>query len=652
VIGDRIFVDVDGDGQFDPGEGLAGVDVVLTGDFNGDGTPDTVTVTTGADGLYSFSGLPTNNVTYTITPDVNDLPPGLVNTADPDGGTPGTSTVTLTAANPTTDTQDFGYRGQGVIGDRIFVDVDGDGAFDPGEGLAGVDVVLTGDFNGDGTPETLTVTTGPDGLYSFSGLPTNNVTYTITPDVNDLPPGLVNTADPDGGTPGTSTVTLTAANPTTDTQDFGYRGTGTIGDRIFIDIDNDGVADPGEGLGGVRITLVGDFNGDGTPETVTTTTAPNGSYTFANLPTNNVTYTVTVDPSTLPPDLTNTFDPNGGNDNTSTVTLTTPNQTNNDQDFGYRGQGVIGDRIFIDRDRDGQFDPGEGLTGVDVTLVGDFNGDGTNETITTTTGADGLYQFTGLPTGNRLGIDYTVAVDRNDLPPGLRNVIDPDGGNNSTAVVNLSPAQLVNNDQDFGYRRPAVPPPVVPQPPDRPEPKPEPEPETPFLFAYDWFNDFGRSGADGNDSLPLISSPEVLREAILPLAPIYSGEADPGATLVVTLYNARGQQIGSQTVMVDSGGNWLASFPSSIMKDYPTDVRIEQIDAPYSFGQSTGRNLRAYFAPVVINPSQFISQASRIMDGSESAPLLGGLAVENPIGLGTVKYGDEVLTTGSYASGR
>jgi hypothetical protein len=137
---------------------------------------------------------------------------------------------------------------------------------------------------------------------------------------------------------------------------------------------------------------------------------------------------------------------------------------------------------------------------------------------------------------------------------------------------------------------------------------------------------------------------DVWREPILPLAPIYSGEADPGSTLVIELYNANGDRVGEQTVVVDAGGNWLASFPSSQIKDYPSGVRITEYAAPYASPTTSGRNLRNFFAPA-LNAGQFSfgGQDSTPLDPRAAAPLLSGLNLANPLELGDVKYGSELL---------
>ena len=78
-------------------------------------------------------------------------------------------------------------------------------------------------------------------------------------------------------------------------QDFGYQGTGSIGDNIYWDVNNNGVRDGGEvGLYNVSVALEIDFDLNGSIDhTLTTTTDINGNYLFAGLMASN--YTVIVD---------------------------------------------------------------------------------------------------------------------------------------------------------------------------------------------------------------------------------------------------------------------------------------------------------------------------------------------------------------------
>ncbi|MFO0878956.1 MAG: SdrD B-like domain-containing protein [Gemmataceae bacterium] len=112
--------------------------------------------------------------------------------------------------------------------------------------------------------------------------------------------------------------------PTDLTRDFGYRGPGSIGDTIFLDVNNNGVPDTGEGIANVTVTLTGDLDGDGVDETVTATTDTNGLYLFSGLRTTaaGVTYTVAVNSATLPAGVAQTVDPDGTLNNQSSSTLT------------------------------------------------------------------------------------------------------------------------------------------------------------------------------------------------------------------------------------------------------------------------------------------------------------------------------------------
>ena len=170
-----------------------------------------------------------------------------------------------------------------------------------------------------------------------------------------------------------------------------------------------------------------------------------------------------------------------------------------------------------------------------------------------------------------------------------------------------------------------------------------------FVFAFDTFHNFSDRSREGFDEPA--KEPEIYRLPILPLAPIYSGEADPGATLFISLVNARGITIGEQTVMADAGGNWLVTFPSTTIRDVPSSVRITEIPAPYSLEDGAGYNLRTYFSPA-LNPGHFFTGAQmNALLGARPAPLLGGLGLENPLQLGAVKYGGELLGSQATASG-
>ncbi|WP_144720338.1 SdrD B-like domain-containing protein [Agrococcus jejuensis] len=439
-IGDRIWLDQDGDGVQDAGEpGLVGVTVELT--FTGrTGEVSTFTTTTGDDGIYGFANLPAGDYVVRVT---GALPAGVTNSFDPDAaaGEDGDSVASGSlGAGQTLATIDFGYRADVLLGDRVWLDLDGDGVQGPAEpGLEGVTVTATGP-NG----LVFTTTTDADGDYLFTEVVEGIWTVTIG---EGLPDGVTPTADFDGtGTPGVSIVELGAAGSLL--QDFGYRGSASVGDLVWLDLDGDGVQGSGEpGLAGVTVTLT--IVREGLEDVVlTTTTDALGAYAFTGLPAGTVT--IAVDAATLPPGVTWTHDLDEDADGTTTLDLAT-GDARTDVDFGVRGSASLGDLVWLDQDGDGeQGDAEHGLGGVTVALewegVDGVLDSADDVTFTTTTDADGAYGFANLPAG-----DYRVRVDASTLPGGLAATFDEDGGRDGASLAVLEEGDE-HTTADFGYR--------------------------------------------------------------------------------------------------------------------------------------------------------------------------------------------------------
>ncbi len=441
-IGDAVFLDQNGDGTQGPSEpGLSGVTVELT--FIGaNGETATFSAVTDGSGQYLFENLPAGSFTVVV---VGGVPEGVDNSADPDGGADSTADLVLADGGERLDL-DFGYDADSLLGDRVWWDLDRDGIQDAGEpGIPGVVVTVIGP-NG----LTFTATTAADGSYLFQDLPSGDFDVTIT---SGLPGGFTATADADGGNDSTSTLTLTTQDLD---QDFGYAGSSSLGDFVWLDRDGDGIQDPAEpGLSGVDVTLIwAGPDGDlATADNVTfiTTTDIDGGYGFIGLPAGE--YRVVVDVADLPSGLDASFDLDDGTvapDHTWVGTLGA-SETKSDVDFGYLGGASIGDFVWFDRDGDGFQDAGEpGIGSVDVSLTwagpdGVFaNAD--DEVFATTTGADGLYTFDGLSAGL-----FLVDIDDSTLPAGMGNTFDRDGDLNGSSPVTLTDNAVVR-DVDFGYR--------------------------------------------------------------------------------------------------------------------------------------------------------------------------------------------------------
>ena len=247
------------------------------------------------------------------------------------------------------------------VGDRVWIDRNGDGVQGAGEpGINGVRVFI--DSNGNGTyqvGEPNAITFG-DGSYYIGNL--NAGTYSVCIDTTTLPTGATQIFDLDGvATANKASVTLIGAQHRADL-DFGYRGTLSIGDLVWNDVDGDGANTSESGIANVRVYI--DSNGNGvwdSTEAFATTNA-SGIYSITNL--FNGTYTVRVDTTTLPNSMAQTYDlTSPSTDNQATVTLTGASRT--DVDFGYRDDATIGDRVWNDRNNNGVQDAGEpGIEGV------------------------------------------------------------------------------------------------------------------------------------------------------------------------------------------------------------------------------------------------------------------------------------------------
>ena len=232
-----------------------------------------------------------------------------------------------------------------------------------------------------------------------------------------------------------------------------------------------------------------------------------------------------------------------------------------------------------------------------------------------------------IPVGGKITITYTVKVN---VKPGVDTSLVNGAGVTWTSLPGESTAERHGGDSlygrgglnDYGVRDQVT--------------------VTPFTFSFDSFNNFGAPARPPGSDLTG-QGIDLYRAPLLPLAPIYSGEADPGSTLVITMYNANGENIGTQSVVADAGGNWMVSFPSSTIRDYPNSVQVSQSSAFYSLSDPHGHNMRTYFSPALSAGHFFFEELRQLSEGS-AAPLLGDIGLKRPIWLGSVKYGGELLS--------
>ncbi len=243
-------------------------------------------------GTISFSGAHASDFSVTTSP------APTVNTGNSttfvvqfDPSSIGARNATLSIANSDPDESPYLFDIQGngtspsdgVIGNLVWLDNDGDGIQDAGEdAMAGITVSLfdSGDNAlGSGV-------SGADGSYTFGGLASGNyyLTFTNAPTGYVLSPlnqggddALDSDADPgDGAKTATFFLNISA---TDNTWDAGFKTTG-VGDFVWLDVNENGIQDGGEtGVPGIDIEL----KIDGGASVATTTTDGNGYYSFIDI---------------------------------------------------------------------------------------------------------------------------------------------------------------------------------------------------------------------------------------------------------------------------------------------------------------------------------------------------------------------------------
>jgi hypothetical protein len=406
------------------------------------------------------------------------------------------------------------------IGDKVWNDVNGNGLQDFGEpAVANITVRL---LNGTGTavnnPATgkpYTTTTNADGIYRFGDLADGNyiVEFANIPAGFSLTkqdasgtgnPGSVtdgnNDSDPKTTTGRTGVINLDAAgsNPLSVNLvnvDAGIQqgisaGTVSLGNRVWYDLNNNGLQDAGElGVANVRAELL---DAAGTPFNIPLTATPYivytnalGEYIFTGLPAGD--YKVRF--GNFPAGFTSSPADFGTNDaidadanfagvsiTATTIATTGTNtlQTGEDNltvDMGIvppstGSNNTLGNFVWNDQNSDGRQNIEEpGIAGVNVQLYSNgldgIPGSGDDVLLAvTTTDSLGRYQFVGLPDGN-----YNVGFA--NLPAGFTfttqnaagtSVADGSDANattgRSTTVAldptGISSAGIVNNDIDAG----------------------------------------------------------------------------------------------------------------------------------------------------------------------------------------------------------
>ncbi len=305
-------------------------------------------------------------------------------------------TVTALSLNTTTGILGAATYGRGVfelqvrglISGHVFTDTNGAGVFAAGDpGIAGLTVEVLDVANNNSV--IAVTTTDANGFYQFRSLTAGN--YEVV--ALGTPTSAIQTTDDPNAFP-----SFTQAS--NETVDFGFFTPGSISGTKFDDLNDNGAKDAGEpGAGGFTIFIDENNSGVFTIGDPTTTTAANGSWSFANLgpavimgapnpETFNGTYVIR---EVAKAGWVQTTTP------LAAISLTSGEAVTGEL-IGNEQTASIAGTVFVDTNGDGVQETGEtGESGVTV------QESGPGGTRTTTTAADGSYTFFSLAPGT-----YTV----------------------------------------------------------------------------------------------------------------------------------------------------------------------------------------------------------------------------------------------------
>lgn len=506
-----VYQDDNGDGQESLGDSrLSGIEMRLEVDFNEDNIFHQIRSTaTNANGEFAFDYNPDGLFRVVVNQDDPDIPtdytgaPAILTgenrfdvVVEDDevvmvDGRPGGDLCGINRPPP------VGFTFPGRVLGIIYSDDNGNGVEDIyEEGIPNVAVYVCHAADGycdatnaiDTVYSAQAVGAAPAGYYIIGGLEPG--LYSIAVDYSTVPSGYTLTADPStDGIPCYSPLQATDANydfllaecdnmlktfeVTSNSEyagvDFGYQPTGTVGDMVWYDDNEDGIVDEDEeGLEEVEVILTNTsvVSEDGTnynpgEYTRITYTDSDGLYSFGKIPDGLWRIYLTV-----PTDFLATYDVDGVHDNSTSFVIANGDITDvgntwcaagsdcsMDLDFGLTPNFVntLTGTVCLDNDQDGICSTG-GETFPAGTSVSIFDENGTFFG-QMTVGNDGQYYFDNLPNANMV-----VSVSKIVAPLNLSTMTTSlgdtpaydmeDSDNNSLQFVTVSGG--VTN-MDFGY---------------------------------------------------------------------------------------------------------------------------------------------------------------------------------------------------------
>ena len=482
IVTGHVYVDDNSNGHYDAGEtGVSGVSLSLSGTSASSAVVN-VTATTDADGLYVFPSVPTaDGAGYTLT---ETQPTAYLDGGDQLGtadGADGThaGSDSFTGIGHSVNAQSTGYDFAEVVpAPAATIVTTVVAGHDHNQCGSGTDPIAANE--GDLITFCYLVTNTGNTHLAGSDPPITDPTISGTPvacSCTDLAPSASHTWWAYATAPAhshTSTATYTS-NPVdggggdltgqtdvsvSDAATVNVPGNVDIGDKVFVDLDADGVQDGGEpGLAGVTVTL---YDAAGTAPIATDvygnalspiTTAGNGAYQFHAIAPG--TYTVKfAPPGGYVATVTDAGAANEATDSDGLAAQTpalSADTSYANLDAGFVQRGSVAGTVFDDLDADGVFDGFEsGLTGVTVTLTGtDLYGNPLTSSQSSTTG--GVFSFTNVLPGT-----YTLTETQPAAYGNGSAAAGTAGGSAGSANV-VSGITLASGTAGTGYRFADVP---------------------------------------------------------------------------------------------------------------------------------------------------------------------------------------------------
>ncbi len=450
-LGDRVWIDKNGNGLQDSGEDNVTEDINVTL-YSSDGTEINST-STGADGTYLFSGL--NPDSYFVIFDKSTLPTDYVITEvnisnnsndllDSDANrTTGQSDTLFLSSGEDNRSVDMGIYKPVDIGDKIWIDTDADGIQDSNENnyTSAITITLV-DING--LEANRTVDSNSSGYLFKDVRPGSYYLDFNVPSQYEISPKNATSSESDSNVNSNKqTDNFDIVSSEDDlTIDLGIYQNISLGDRIWYDTNMNGIQDSGENNLSVSVT-VELYKEDGT--LVDTNVTTNGEYLFTDFTPSNYYLKFTLPNNyAISPDNAIGSDDNNDSDINSTMQTDIITMGSNDEnlsiDVGMYELASIGDRIWLDKNANGIQDIGEDNITEDITVTLYYDNNGTVARSVTTN--DGSYHFSKL-----IPTDYNLSFT---VPNGYYITNQDVGVDSNDSDVNITTLRTVTTNLETG----------------------------------------------------------------------------------------------------------------------------------------------------------------------------------------------------------